>query len=300
MTATPPKPPPRRASTQEPLLPHNSKVSEMVPPKASGPRLGVIAPTFEPPRIVLNAVEGWGKTSYLAHAPGAAVLMAKNETGYATLLGVGRVPQIPAAMIEDWPGLLAMVDGLIVDPQGCKVLGLDAMGGFERMCHEFICDRDFKGDWGEKGFSSFQKGYEVSVSEWLKLLGRLDHLRRTHGTTIVFLGHSRIRPFKNPDGPDYDRYASDANDKTWAVTAKWADAVFFGKFEAVIDGGDTGDKAKKGKGVGVGGQRRMYAERRDAFDAKNRYGMPESFLMPEVPAETWDFVWAKITQGKVA
>lgn len=251
-------------------------------------------PHFDPPRIVLNAVEGWGKTSFVAHAPGAAIVMARGETGYSTLLGTGRVPQINVASIDAWADLLALIDGMIVDPQGCKVLGLDAMGGFERLCHELVCRRDFKGDWGERGFASFQKGYDISVGEWLNLLSRLDQLRRTQGTVIVLLSHARIRPFKNPMGPDYDRYAADVHDKTWAATSKWADAVLFGTFETVIEGGSTDGKGKKGKGLGTGGLRRVYTERRDAFDAKNRYGLEESFLMPEVPAETWGFIWSMI------
>ena len=121
--------------------------------------LGKLEARFRPPRIVLNAVEGRGKSSWAAFAPEPAILMAQGETGYETLLGVGLVPQVDAAYVSDWHGLLALLDKMAqVEEPMHKVLALDALGGFERLCHEHVCRRDFGGDWGEKGFSSYQKG----------------------------------------------------------------------------------------------------------------------------------------------
>ena len=207
-----------------------SRISSRPPPPS---RVALAMPTEAQkniaPIIVISAVEGWGKTSALAHAPDAAVLMAPGETGYLTLYGAGRVPAVPSASITTWTDLLATIDGFIADGAP-KTLGLDALGGFERLCHDHICRTEFNGDWGEKGFSSYMRGYEVSVSEWVKLLAKLERLRNTHGTTIVLLSHVKIKTFKNPQGSDFDRYTSDVHDKTWAATAKLADAVLFGNF----------------------------------------------------------------------
>ncbi len=34
----------------------------------------------------------------------------------------------------------------------------------------------------------------------------------------------------------------------------------------------------------------LYTERRDAFDAKNRYGMPEELAIPADPTAAWTIV----------
>ena len=221
------------------------------------------------PKIILNAVEGFGKTSTGAYAPDPLLLMARGETGYDTLLSAGRVPSIPADLVETWGDVMGWLETLNADPQGRKTIIFDAMGGFERLCHEYVCQKDFGGEWGERGFGAYQKGFDLSVTEWLRFLHRMEVLNTKYGMTILILGHSRIRPFKNPLGADFDRYVSDCHEKTWNVTARWADAILFGNFLTVVD------KEKQGKGKGVGGTSRMlYTERRDAFEAKNRFGMP--------------------------
>jgi hypothetical protein len=158
-----------------------------------------------------------------------------------------------------------------------------------------VCQRDFGGDWGEKGFLSFHKGYHLAVNDWLTLLQRLDHLRAKSGTNIVLLSHSAVKPFKNPQGPDFDRYVASCHDTTWSATSKWADAVLFGNFITVIDDQTQQQrKAQKGKGIG-GTDRVVYTARRDAWDAKNRLGMPEVIDLPNDPAQTWPTVWAALT-----
>lgn len=256
--------------------------------------LGRLPGKFTPPRIVLYGVEGWGKTSCVAHAEDAAIIMAAGETGYETLLGAGLVPQVDVASATNWTALLATLDKLATaDSVPYKVLALDAIGGIERLCHTHVCNRDFDGDWGEKGFTSYQKGYDVAVTDWLQLLQRLDNLRAC-GVTIVLLGHVQIRSFRNPTGEDFDRYVSAIHHKTWSATHRWADAVLFGQFRTIT--AKLGGSSSK-KGIG-GTDRILYCERRDAYDAKNRYGMAAEIDIPADPAQVWDTIWKALTAGK--
>jgi hypothetical protein len=282
----PTAPPPRPSTTPRPAN---------APPPAQQMKLDLTPRKAKPPcpRIVLTAVEGFGKTSLLAHAPSPYIMMARGETGYDTLLSANLVPAVPAAVVEEWPQGLATLDALIENPQGIKTLGIDAMGGMERLCHEFTCRTMFNNDWGDSGFTSFNKGYEASVTEWLKLLQRLETLQTRHGIVVVMLGHSKIKTFKNPLGADFDRYVCDVHDKTWAATARWADVVMFGNFLTIID------KEKKGKGKGIGGTDRvLYTERRDAWDAKNRFGMAPEIWLEGGPSNAWSQVWSEIVRDK--
>lgn len=226
--------------------------------------------TARPPRIVINGVEGIGKTTIAAYADNPVILMDERETGYVTLLQSGLVPEVDYFVSGSWAKTMNVLDYLIKNQTGHKTLAIDAMAGFEKQCHQSVCDREFKSDWGEKGFLAYHKGYELSVNDWLAMLAKLDRIRLERDMTILLLSHCKIKAFRNPLGEDYDRYVADCHEKTWAPTAKWADAVLFANFLSVV---------KDDKGVGRT-TRVVYAERRDAFDAKNRHGMRESFELP--------------------
>lgn len=287
MTPPPNAPPPTSLVPPPPPV----KSAQSAPkPAVSVPVMSMKPAEFTAPRIVITGVEGVGKTSIVAYAPGASIIEAGNETGYSTLAGVGRVPQIPSAHVSTWEEFTALLDSLIDAPP--RLLGFDAMSGLERMCHEFVCKRDFNGDWSDKGFASFQKGYDMAVTDWLLMLSKLDRLHKL-GTTIIILAHCKVKPFKNPEGPDFDRYVADVHEKTWAATHRWADAALFMKFETITDS----DKNKRVRGIGTD-TRILYTSRTDARDAKNRYGMPSEIEMPGDPAQMFNAIWQYIQPNK--
>lgn len=271
---------------------------------ASAPRTAInLAPrkAQEPvPRIVMYAPEKWGKTSFAAFAPKPVIFMAHGETGYDTLLSSGTVPSVPAMVAESWQQLLGWLDDLAANPQGRKTVVMDAIGGFERLCQEFVCESEFDGDWTERGFMGFMRGYERSSGEWLQLLRRLDTLQ-SKGIVCVLLGHAKVKGFNDPMGPAYDRYICDCHDKVWQTTARWSDCILFGKFHTVVDlPGSQKSKAlsdRKGKGIG-GTQRVIYTVGCDAFVAGNRYGLAPALGVPEVPSQMWGSVWGEITKMK--
>jgi hypothetical protein len=245
-----------------------------------------------PPRLIVTAVEGWGKTTLGANAPDPFIMMAPDETGYDTLLQHKLVPQVPADIVHGWQDTLNWLDSLARDPQGCKTIVLDALSGFERLCHEAVCAEHFKGDWGDGGFMAYHKGYDLAAGEWRKLLTRLDTLHN-NGLLIILLAHARDKPYHNPDGADYDRHVCDVHDKTWGPTHKWADAVFFGTFFTAMTNEKQAERTGKGKAIG-GTRRVLYTERRATWDAKNRFGMPESIDLLGGPSASWGELWRHI------
>ena len=281
-TTAPPAPPPSAPPT--------------APPPRSGGRtstpiqFGQLAPLTNP-RVVLNCVEGWGKTSCAAFAPEPAILCARGENGYQTLLGAGRVPNIAAVVANTWDQVLGLLYELAA---GCpyKTLALDALGGFEVMCHEVVTARDFGGDSGPKGFLNYHKGFDVAAGEWKKLLAALDAIH-AQGVTIILLSHAQDKMMNNPLGKDYSTYIGRLHAKTWAATKAWADAVLFGTFETIIDPTVSG----KTKGIG-GTDRVLYSEHRDAYDAKNRYGMAPKLTLGTDPSQIWATIAAAMTTRK--
>jgi hypothetical protein len=237
-----------------------------------------------PNRAIVHGPEGSGKSSLGACAPRPVFLMTRGETGLETLIDAGRVPETPHfPEVQNWEELLVAVQSLLEETHDYRTLVLDTLNGCERLCHEYVCERDFNGQWGRDGFTAFMTGYEVALGEWRLFLEALDRLRVQRRMSILALAHTRISTFKNPEGPDYDRYTVDVHAKTWGLTHKWADLVLFLNFVSHIEArkSDTKGKAR-------GGSRRvLYTARTAAFDAKNRHGLPEQIDAGSSAAETW-------------
>lgn len=235
-----------------------------------------------PNAVVFHGVEGVGKTSFGGAAPKPIFGMARGETGLETLIDAGRLgetPHFPEWLT--WTEALGAIRSLVSGEHTYKTLVLDTLNGMERLCHEHVCARDFGGDWTDKGFMGYMRGYEVALADWRELLTLLDNLRNQRKMSILCLVHTRVASFKNPEGPDFDRYVPDMHAKTWGLTHKWADMVLFANFYL-----DT--KKEGSKRIGIGGQERvLYTEKRAAFDAKNRHGLPPELSMGSSGVEAW-------------
>lgn len=250
--------------------------------------------------MIAYGVPGVGKTSLAAHVPGVVFLVDQSEQGINDLkqhnLVPDGVPVLPPA--STWADVLGMLDSLRSDPHSYKCVALDAMGGFERLCHEEVCRREFNSEWGKAGFTSYQAGYDVSLGDWRHFLNALDRLRDDRGMSILLLGHSKVSPFKNPEGPDYDRYNVDVHHKTWSLTHKWADLVLFVNFEVAFGKGEETKQKAKAKG----GQHRVaYTEHHAAFDAKNRHGLPPEIDLGHTgAADAWTALSQHLRSGRQA
>ena len=238
-----------------------------------------------PSRVILHGVESIGKTSFGACAPKPIFIQTRGETGLETLIDAGRLPEIPHfSETQSFEDLLSQIEWLTTSDHDHKSLVIDTLNGSERLCHELVVERDLKGQWGEVGFTGYQRGFEMSLADWRRLISALDGLRRLKKMGIIALAHTRVGPFKNPEGPDYDRYIPKMHEKTWSMSKEWADIVLFANFHTEVVGVDS--KGRKGKGTG-GSQRVMFTQRTAAFDAKNRHGLPEEIDMGESGADAW-------------
>lgn len=280
---------PPRPSSPRPMFP---KAAPPPPGPAFSPKIERGPLSSNPaPRVLLYAVEGWGKTTLAAHAPDPVLLMAPGEDGYSTLLGQGRVPEVARTSPATWAETIATLDYLIAHPDECRTVVLDGLAGFEHLCHQTVCDQDFNGEWGEKGFAAYGRGYEAAVREWLILLERLDTLRAL-GKIILLLAHTEIRTFSNPLGPDFDCYVTNLHKRTWAATKPWPDMILFGSTITVV-------AKEKNKAKAIGGTDRiLYTSLTDGYYAKNRHGLPPEIVMPNDPSQLWKFFWSHLEGGQ--
>ena len=240
----------------------------------------VTAVRERPPFIVLHGQEGVGKTSFAAFAPNPVFIEIGNETGLETLVAANQLPETPRFKqpCQVWDELLGCVGWLLTNKEhGRQTAVIDTLNGAERLCYDYVIKNKYDGKIGDDGFMSYQQGYTVALEPWRRLMKGLEMLRTVRNMQVLCLCHTMKRTFKNPEGPDYDRYEpAFEGAKAWGQTLKDADIVLFYDFHTEVR---KEGKAKPGratpKGKASGGQSRvLFTEHSATHDAKNRHGLP--------------------------
>jgi hypothetical protein len=215
-----------------------------------------------PIRALLYGPEGVGKSTFGAAAPGAIFLGAEDGTAS---LDVTRF-----AAPESWGDLLDAVRILSNEKHEYKTLVIDTLDWAEPLLWAHICARDKQESVESYGYG---RGYVAALDEWRVLLAALERMRKASSMHVVMLAHSWIKAFKSPTGDGFDRYELKLHPKASGLLKEWADCVLFSDYE-VYEVRD--ERTKRVRGVDNNGARIIHTERRAAWDAKNRYGLPES------------------------
>ena len=217
-----------------------------------------------PIRTLLFGVEGVGKTTFGASAPNPIFIGPEDGAG---LLEVEHFPQP-----ENWTRVREAVAALTNEPHTYGTAVFDTLDWLEPLLWKHICERDGKRDIEDYGYG---KGYVAALDEWRVFINDLERLRAVKRIQIVLLAHSWIRPFKNPEGEDFDRYEMKIHLKAAGLLKEWSDVVLFANYETFAH---KDDKTKRVRGVSTGA-RLCYTTRTAAYDAKNRFSLPESFAL---------------------
>lgn len=216
----------------------------------------------EPLKVVLSGVEGCGKSTFGADAPEPIFL--GTEDGLVHL----DVARFPAP--ETWADVLDAVRTLTDGEHAYRTLVVDTIDWAEPLVWAHVCAKAGEQSIEDVG-GGYGKGYQAALDEWRIFLAALERLRRAKGMHVLLIAHTQIRNFKDPEGEAYDRYELKLNAKAAGLVKEWADAVLFANHETYT----TKDKTKRVRGVSTGA-RLIHTQRTAAYDAKNRYGLPES------------------------
>lgn len=238
-------------------------VSNITAPPVAPPRMtlgGVTkGPIKKPMRILVHGPEGVGKSTLGAGAPSPIFIGAEDGTN---TLDVSRFPE-PKSLAD----VREAIRVLTLEKHEYKTLVLDSADWIEPLVWAEVCAEEGKANIEAFGFG---KGYVAALAKWQDLMrGDLNRLRDVRGMHILVLAHSHVKNFKNPEADDYDRYQLKTRDNASAFLKEWGDAVLFANFETLID-----EKSGRAKGQSTG-KRYLFTTRRPAFDAKNRYGLPD-------------------------
>jgi len=218
-----------------------------------------------PPRVVVYGFDGVGKTGFAAGAPNVFFLDAnKGSFKY----NVDRV------LIESWDEtyewLVAIENGEIK----CDNVALDAVSDFESMSYA----RLFPGSTISKYEGGYNKGDDVAVLEWRRLLSQLERVW-LKGKGVILISHANVKKFEDPTGPGYERFELATRKPLAHLLRGWSDYVLFARENVTL----AGEKNKPVKATTTG-ERWIYTRRTPAYDAKAR----GTTLFPERIPLSWD------------
>jgi len=238
------------------------------------PSSGVIQ---APWRMIIYGPEGVGKTTFASNTPAPFFF---DPSGGTDRLNVFRADR-PVGGFE-WADLLSVIEQIGSVQHDYKTLVIDELDRVEDMCWRHVAKAN-----GKESINSLPhgRGYLIAIDEWKSFLRALENCQE-RGINILLIGHSIIKTFQNPEGEDYDRYILKMNDKAAGLLKSWSENLLFFRYEIFQAKADD-------KTIGVAsGARLIHTEHRAAFDAKNRYNLPETLPL------SYQDLWEAMKKGQ--
>lgn len=216
-------------------------------------------------KVVIYGPEGIGKSTFASHFPKPLFIDTEGSTKD---MEVARLPR-PSS----WEYLLQEIQFVKENPDCCRSLIIDTVDWAEQLCVEHICKKHQKSGIEDFGYGT---GYVFAKEEFGRFLNQLEDLIEI-GVNVVLTAHAQIRKFEQPDELGaYDRWELKLGKKTSSQTSplvkEWSDMLLFANYRTYSVAVD--DKGKKHKAQG--GKKVMYTGHHPCWDAKNRYGLPDS------------------------
>lgn len=206
-----------------------------------------------PIKVLGYGPEGVGKSTFASGAPNPFFICLDDRTSHLDISRADPKPRV-------WDDVLQWLTVLEHEKHDYKTVVVDPLTWLEPLCHLKVTgDPAISIDKFDGGFG---RGINASLDQWRVLVAGLERLW-TKGMHVVLLSHSTVKSFKDPSGPEYDRYELGINAKAAGLFKQWADFVLFMKHEAVaktVDG-------KRARGQATG-RCVAYTKWTAAYDAK--------------------------------
>jgi len=219
-----------------------------------------------PVKAVIYGPESIGKTTLATQLPAPIILDTER--------GSGRIAckRHRCKTLADLEGAML---SLSRDNEGFRTVVIDSADWAEGFVVEAMLRKDKKDSIEAYGFG---KGHVMLGERWKALLALADQLI-DRGLHVVWVAHAKVVKFSPPDETDgYDRWELKLSKNVAPLLKEWADLLLFLNYRTAIVEGDDG--RSKGKG---GRERVMHAARCAAWDAKNRFGLPETMPLGVKP-----------------
>lgn len=220
-----------------------------------------------PQRLVIYGQEGVGKTTLSSKLPSPLVLDTEGGSGQ---LDVDRVA------VNSLDDLRAALRDILAEKKAgtlpYRTVVLDTVDRVWNMAADAVC--------AEKGYKSIEdagygKGLKMATEKFCAVVTSLDKLVAA-GLHVVCVCHSKVETLSLPDKEDFSVYQLKVSapgkqaEESAAFLKQWADAVIFCQFNTLVS-------SESGKAVAQ--KRVMRTAHGACWEAKNRYGLPETLDM---------------------
>jgi hypothetical protein len=216
-----------------------------------------------PPRIGIYGPEGIGKSTFGSLAP--SPIFIPTEDG----LGALEVDRFPLA--KTYSDVMSAISTLYSDKHKYQTAVIDTMDWLEDLINKHVCKEANMDNIEAFGYG---KGYIHAADRMREILDGLNALRLERNMTILCIAHSQVKRFDDPASEPYDRYQLKLHTKSASILIEWLDILGFANQQIIVRKEDVGFNQKAKRGVEVG-EHILHLKRSPAFDAKNRYSLPE-------------------------
>lgn len=209
-------------------------------------------------KCVLYGVEGIGKSTFASQFPDPIFIDTEDSTLH---MDVKRFDK-PTS----WNMLLQQVE-YVKQNKPCQTLVIDTIDWAEEICKKYLMGAN---NWTAIDAEGYGKKFVALAKEMGRLLNLLSDVVDA-GVNVVVTAHAMLRKKEEPDEMGaFDRYELKLEKKTAPIVKEWGDIVLFANYKTTII---TDSKTNNKKAMG--GDRMMYTTHRPAWDAKNRWGLPD-------------------------
>lgn len=216
-------------------------------------------------RVVIYGPEGIGKSTFASQFPDPVFIDVEGST---MQMDVARTPK-PSS----WSAFKQQLSELRgAGPKEFKTLVIDTVDWAEQLVSDHVIAEAANPKIKSIEDFGYGKGFTFISEHIGKLLNYLNEMQQ-EGWNIVLLAHAQLRKFEQPDEIGaYDRWELKLAKKSCSLVKEWADAVLFCNYRTFVVDADGRKKAQ-------GGQRVIFTNHHPAWDAKNRWGLPEEIKM---------------------
>lgn len=223
----------------------------------------------KPPILLIYGPEKMGKTTLAAEFP--APVFIQTEDGAS-----GSLELDSFGLMDSVPEILDAIAVLATEDVPFRTVVIDSISKLEKLVFAEVCRRN---NWTSIEQPGFGKGYVEADYVWSELVEACRYLRDKRGMTVILIGHAVTDRFDDPETQSYSRYAIDLHKRAKAILTREVDAILLVKKDVTIK--LEGPQATQGKGrarADGGDTRWIYCVGRPAFEAGNRYDMPERVM----------------------
>lgn len=223
----------------------------------------------KPPRIMIHAEHGVGKSSLAAAAPDPIFIQTED--------GLDEIDTQALPMVETFEQAMLQLTWIYEGEHNFKTLVIDSIDWLETRIVEHVCREANKKSISE---FSYGAGFQKVFDNFGRVVNALNAIREKRGMVIILIAHSQIKSYANPMGADYDRHQIKLRDKNAELFLEWCDLVGFMHFAIYTNVKDAGFGQEQVKAIG-GSDRVLSCAPNAAYVSKNRYGIANDIPLPD-------------------